>query len=389
MTSFLESSIADYLRLVKPHIVPQLISPENWSNINAVARVLPSAITSFFGFECRLGIKHAHADFLICADATEAGRKVLADNDYPITLPDILTAHPVWNHIRNFSTHWDTDTSPLYKNVRNVWLEFDINESPATIPIPSCFFGPEPIYPNLSPTLEKQGKKLFYPHQWVTKTALKLLLDKALPPKVENQLLNCFDLLPTQAYVFQIGVMLARKCDLVRICIRNISPEQILEYLTKLNWSGSVNKLKAILTQLSNLVERIDLDIDVGEVIFPKIGLECYLSKQPKYEPRWELLLDYLVETGLCIPEKRNALLAYPGCIREKTNQELWPSNLLKLSNFLGPGYEGVFFKKLHHIKVAYQPERPLEAKAYLSVSHSLLNPQFVSQWRELQNASV
>jgi len=379
------SSIADYLKLVQPHLVPQLISLENWSTINTVAQVLPSAITSFFGFECRLGIKEPQADFLICADAAEAGRKVLAGNDYPITLPDFLTTHPVWSNIRKFSNHWDTNTSPLYQKVRNVWLEFDINESLPTLPIPSCFFGPEPIYQ----TSAEQRGKLSSPHQWVSQTALKLLLNKALSPQVENQLLKCFDLLPTDAYVFQIGVMLARKSDLVRICIRNISPEQILNYLTQLNGSGSFHPLKPILIQLSNFVERIDLDLDVGEVIFPKIGLECYLSQQPNYEPRWQLFLDYLVEIGLCLPAKRDALLAYPGCIREISNREIWPPGLLKLSDFLGAGYETVFFRRLHHIKVVYQPDKPLEAKVYLSVNHTLLSPQFISQWREYQNASV
>ncbi len=387
MISVLENSLTDYLKLVKPYISPQLISPENWYNINRLSQIFPRAITSFFGFECHLGVKEAHGDFLICADAAEAGRKILAGDNYSITLPSFLMEHSVWSNIRDFSSNWDTHTSPMYEKVRNVWLEFDMDRSGASIPIPSCFFGPEPIYsnPDQPPQNSLVKGEDSHPHQWVSKTALKLLLGKELPYKVERQLFNCFDLLPTETYVFQIGVMLARKSDLVRICIRNISPEQILDYLTKINWSGCVSKLKAILTKLSSLVERIDLDIDVGESILPKIGLECYLSKQPKYEPRWQLFLDYLVETGLCIPEKRDTLLAYPGYIRERSNRELLPSTLLKLSKFLGSEYERVFFRGLHHIKVVYQPEKPLEAKAYLSVSHSLLTPKFVSQWKQLE----
>lgn len=387
MTTLIESSLADYLRLVRPHISPQLISLENWSNINVVARVLPSAITSFFGFECRLGVKEAHGDFLISADAAQAGRKVLASDNYSITLPDFLMDEPVWRHIRDFGTHWDTELSVLYKKVRNVWLEFDINGQTAARSIPSCFFGPEPIYSAKS--IYSASSDDLYPYQWVTQTALKLLLDKTLPSQVEHQLFNCFDLLPTGAHVFQIGLMLARKSELVRICIRDISPAQILEYLTQINWSGSVSELKVILTKLSSLVERIDLDIDVGEVISPKIGLECYLTKQPKFEPRWQLFLSYLVETGLCTPEKRDALLAYSGYIRETSERELWPSRLRELSKFLGPEYERVFFRRLHHIKVVYQPEMPLEAKAYLSASHDLMSLEFASQWRGFQTTSV
>lgn len=378
MISILENSLTDYLKLLKPDISPQLVSPENWYNINTLSQVLPRAITSFFGFECHLGVKEAHADFLICADAAEAGRKILAGDNYSITLPSFLMEHPVWSNIRDFSSNWDTDTSPMYEKVRNVWLEFDINGLP-TIPIPSCFFAPEPIYSAKSDNP--------HPYEWVSH-ALKLLMGRTLPNRVERQLFNCFDLLPKEAYVFQIGVMLARKSDLVRICIRNVSPEQILDYLTQINWQGCVSELKPILTKLSSLVERIDLDIDVGEVILPKIGLECYLSKQPIFEPRWQLFLAYLVETGLCIPQKRDALLAYPGCIRERSNQELWPSDLLKLSNFLGSKYERVLFRGLHHIKVVYQPQK-LEAKAYLYASHSLLSPQFVSQWRNQEYASL
>jgi hypothetical protein len=379
MNTLLKSSFTDYLKIVKPDVAPQLISPDNWDNINNLAQVLPRAIASFFGFECHLGVKEAHADLLICADAAEAGRKILASDNYSITLPSFLMEHPVWRNIRDFSINWNTDTSPMYEKVRNVWLEFDINGIPNTIPVPSCFFGPEPIYSAKSDNLHS--------YEWVAR-ALKLLTGRILSDKVKHQLFNCFDLLPKEAYVFQIGVMLARKSDLVRICIRNISPEEILEYLSQINWQGCVSELKPILTRLSSLVDRIDLDIDVGEVILPKIGWECYLSRQPKWEPRWQLFLNYLVEIGLCIPQKRDALLAYPGCLRERSHPELWPSSLLKLSNFLGSEYERVFFRGLHHIKVVYQPQK-LEAKAYLYASHNLLSPQFVSQWRNLQYASV
>jgi hypothetical protein len=122
-------------------------------------------------------------------------------------------------------------------------------------------------------------------------------------------------------------------------------------------------------------VERIDLDLDVGEKIAPKIGLECSLSKQPKFEPRWSNFLDYLVSNNLCIPEKKEALLSYPGYIREKKYKELFPKNLLNISQMLGGQYERVFFYGLYHIKLVYRLESkaPWEAKAYLYATHSLL----------------
>ncbi|MCA1995340.1 MAG: hypothetical protein LDL41_25330 [Coleofasciculus sp. S288] len=378
MTAPFKSPLADYLKLVIPYASADIISPETWLHISTLARVLPSAITSFFGFECRLGIEEAHADFLICADALDAGRKILAGDNYPIKLPSFLMENPIWINLCNFSNSWATPTSPLYENVRNVWLEFDIDGPPTAIPIPSCFFGPEPIYSATSTSNRSS-------YEWVTQTALKLLLNKDLPSQLEQNLFNCFDRLPNEAYVFQIGVMLARSSDLVRICIRDISPDQLLEYLTQINWMGSTSELKVYLTQLSRLTDRIDLDIDVGEVIRPKIGLECYFNKQPKFEPRWQSFLDYLVAMDLCLPKKREALLAYPGYTRERSKKEadLWPDHLLKLSRFLGSKYERIFFRRVHHVKVVYQFDKLLEAKAYLSGSHALIHPELLSQLKD------
>ncbi|MBD2387082.1 hypothetical protein [Cylindrospermum sp. FACHB-282] len=373
--TLLKNSLGNYLATLAPYIPSQLISNENINNIQKIAQVIPSAITTFFGFECQLGIQKAQADFLICLDASEAGRKILGEDDYVVKLPDFLMQHHIWNRIYEFGKHWNNDTSALYEKVNNMWLEFDVDDSHPDIPVPSCFFGPQPVY---APAHTYSDTPAYlYPHTWISQIALKLLLKQDLSSAVEHQLFQCFDLLPKNAYVFQVGVMLARKSDAVRICIRNISPEEILNYLEQLNWSGSIEQLSIILNELSSLVTRIDLDLDIGEVISPKIGLECYFEKQPKQEPKWQLFLDYLVDVGLCISEKRDALLEYPGYIRENSNQDLFPSNLLKISRIMGPQYEWIFLKGLHHIKVVFQSSESLQAKAYLFASNHLVTRSY------------
>lgn len=369
MTITSNNSLTNYLELIKPKVDANLIAPQYWQSIETVAGVLPSAVTTFFGFECRLGIEEAHADFLICADAEEAGREILANRESAIALPTALYAHPVWQQIRDFSQQWNNPSSPLYNRVNNIWLEFDIDRPSVGIPVPSCFFAPQPIYADSD-------------SQWTIDTALKLLQNRAVPEVIASKLSSCFELLPDDAYVFQIGVMLARKSDLARICIRNITPEQIPAYLTKIGWSGSVDKLQETLSELSKYAARIDLDIDVGESVLPKIGLECYLDRQPQFEPKWQLFLDYLVDLGFCTEQKRDSLLAYTGYIRGNQNPQLLPSNLERISNLVSPGCEGVFFKGLHHIKVTYQDAQPLEAKAYLYVSQQLIDPEFVSKFK-------
>ena len=73
-------------------------------------------------------------------------------------------------------------------------------------------------------------------------------------------------------------------------------------------------------------MDRVDLDLDVGSAILPKIGLECYLDQLPGFEPRWQLFLDELVKDGVCIPEKRDALLSYEGISNEKSASALFCS---------------------------------------------------------------
>lgn len=377
MNILVKNSLVDYLRLIRPRISPQLISNRHWQNIETVAQSLPSSITTFFGFESHLASPEAHADFLICAAAGEMGKRILAGDSSISSLPPKFQSHPVWSQIRNFAKQWNQDNSLLSDLVHNMWLEFDVDDSLAsgdTIPVPSCFFGPKPIY--------ARSKS-----QWTMSQALKLIQDRDIPLTVAAKLKSCFELLPQDAYVFQIGVMLARKSDLVRVCIRDIAPQNILVYLTALGWSGDIHNLREVLDPLSKYAERIDLDIDVGKTILPKIGLECYLSKQPDFEPKWQLLLDYLVSTGFCLPQKRDSLLAYPGFIREEQNSEVWPNNLSAVSNLLGMGYEYIFFHGLHHIKLTYQNSAPLEAKAYLYVSKSLIDPGFVRNYKSWQNS--
>ena len=381
----INSHLTDYIKLVQPYTSSDLISQETWSKINAVAEFFPSKITSFFGFECPLGIAAAKSDFLICVDVAENGREVLAAEHEG--LPKCLMSNPVWNQIHKFSQEWQDEKSALYQRIHNVWLEFDINHDDNGLPVPSCFFGSHQIFSAKSPYANLADINYY---EWISRSALKLLLNENLPEPVEAQVFKCLDLLPKEAYVFQIGLMLARNIkNQVRFCIRNISLEQIGEYLQQIGWSGSLDVLQVFLKEISCFVERIDLDIDIGEKIAPKIGFECYISRQPKSEPRWQLFLDYLVEQNLCLPQKQAALLSYTGFLRESSAQNDWPSYLSKSSNLLKSNSEAVFFRKLNHIKIVYQDDKPQLAKAYLSMGYRFMTPDIVQRWRQFNNCSV
>src|SRR5207249_650425 len=83
----------------------------------------------------------------------------------------------------------------------------------------------------------------------------------------------------------------------------------------------------------------------------------------------WDALLDHLVEIGLCLPAKRDALVAYPGVSSEQTDAERWPAGMARVSEFLGGRTTGLFLRVLHHVKIVYEPGAALEAKAYFGAA--------------------
>jgi hypothetical protein len=153
--------------------------------------------------------------------------------------------------------------------------------------------------------------------------------------------------------------------------------ERTVEYLAGVGWPCNEADVLGVLEPIASLVDHVYLDIDVGETVHRKIGLECYFdgNKQPRTEPRWGIFLDSLVRDGLCTAEKRDALLVYPGYVDENAEGIPWPRALRRASHLLGGRSLSTFIRTLHHGKVVYQPGEGLEAKAYLAVIHHWHTP--------------
>jgi hypothetical protein len=266
-------------------------------------------------------------------------------------------------------------SSALYRAVYNVWLEFDVDGAPPVIAIPSVFFAPRPGG-------QEGARGVAYELNldgYVTtiETAVRLLSGSELAPRILETLSDCFRALSSVERVFQVGLMLSRGTDALRLCITIGSVECAVEYLARVGWPGSEAEVLGILEPMARLVDRVCLDIDVGETVHRKIGLECYFggNKQPRTEPRWGVFLDTLVRDGLCTVDKRDALLAYPGYVDENAEGIPWPRALRRASHLLGGRSLSTFIRSLHHVKVVYRPGEGLEAKAYLAVIHHWHTP--------------
>jgi hypothetical protein len=333
--------------------------------------MLPAILAyNTFIFECRLAEMAPRADFSVLAKASY-GRDSLAGLHPTSTLPARLMTEPIWRRVGDFAVRWADPSSPLYRAVDNVWLEFDVDGAPPVIPIPSVFFGLR------SSGQEGSARGVAYElnvdgYITTAEKAIRLLSGSKLPSLVLETLSDCFRALSSVEHVFQVGLMLSRGAEAVRLCIKLHSVERIVEYLAKVGWPGDEADLRGILEPMARLVDHVYLDIDVGETVHPKIGLECHFdgNKQPTIEPRWGIFLDSLARDGLCMADKRDALLAYPGYVDENAEGPPWPAALRRASQLLCGRSLSMFIRSIHYAKIVYQPGEPLEAKAYLAGHH-------------------
>lgn len=313
-------SMKDHLKVVAPRFSHDLVSTESLSHLYALAQILPPLSNALL--ECRLG-----------ASASRVDLSVPLPNP-TIHLPDTILIHPIWRRCQDLSQDLADANSSLHQRVSAIWLEFDVDGQPSHVPIP-CIG----LHMNQEADCDFQS---------LLEMTLKLLAHP-VSSHLESNLHLCLNALPADAKIIFIGAMLSRQSDAVRLIVSGIRPEHLSAYLSHIGWTGSVNELGNFISTISGFVDNIVLSFDVGDTIFSRIGLECYLTNPPQNEPRWQLFLDHLVTTGLCTPAKSKALLAWPGVDQEALS---------------------IFNRFTTCIKIVYQPGIPLEAKGYLGFWH-------------------
>src|SRR5688572_10587567 len=119
----------------------------------------------------------------------------------------------------------------------NAWLEFDVDGAPPVIPIPSVFFG-------LRPSGQEGARGVAYEPNldgYITtiETVIQLLSGNELAPRKLEMLSDCFRALSSSEHVFQVGLMLSRSAEAVRLCITIGSVEHTVESLAGVGWPCS------------------------------------------------------------------------------------------------------------------------------------------------------
>jgi hypothetical protein len=193
--------------------------------------------------------------------------------------------------------------------------------------------------------------------------SLALLWGEPLAPAVRERVVACLEALPPGARVSAVGAMFSRRFDGVRLCFHGLGRDTLPDYLSRIGWPGERAEVEALLAGVADRVERLVLCLDVGASVLPKVGVECHQAEslQEPDATRWSLLLERLVEQGLCLPARREALLGWLG----NTHARSLPGNLRARCEAMGAQARPVFLRRINHIKLVHQPGQRTEAKAY------------------------
>jgi hypothetical protein len=187
-----------------------------------------------------------------------------------------------------------------------------------------------------------------------------------LTPRQVELLTDAVKRLPEGFRPIYLFSLRARGSPAVRLDSVGKSLEAVPAFLSSLI-SETAGSSVAEVASLFADSDRPHLSFDIGPDSYGQsIGIECSYVKQPNREPRWKALLDRLVERGLCLPEQRDALLAWPGAETARQAGEGWPVDEQ------GRPVEGFCVRGLSHIKLSLAPGRAPRAKTYLVVKHML-----------------
>jgi hypothetical protein len=355
------SHATDFLCLVEPYLSEALISSQNYAEIKNLADYFTGSVTSFFGFESSLNNSENQSDFLFAVSSKRGERETLVNLIENGNFQDIFRKKPEWQRVAKFASAWADPKSILYDMVLGIWFEFDAEQLLSEVPIPNIFIHPVSIHTFSSKEISQ--------HKWLIQTALPLLTGRRLSKMIQQRITNSIQKLPSEASLFQTGIMLSRATSSVRLVIKRMHPNQIIPYLNSIGWSDETNGLSSLLDELEKYVTRIVLHIGVGEKIDNKIGIECsFYPDLYNQETRWSDFLAYLTEKGLCRPEKKSALLCFPGVEQEDMNDDFDLKSYMTAVKIPENNFSRALVRYISHVKLSYEPNYPLEAKVYSGV---------------------
>jgi hypothetical protein len=346
--------LAGTLGLAARHAAPELVPHDARERVIQVAGRIPAALTRATYLECRLRDGPDPVDLIFRVE--KPGAEILAGRNPMIGVGHLRGGGPAWDAVAALCGAWLDGGDPAWALVRHLWLELDLDASavPGAPPIPS---------PSVFLAFDDDATAV------MDADALLRLLDVVLAPLVPGgmdaasraRIGGVLLRRPPGAAVPYAGIMFSRARQAVRVYLSRVAGDAVPGLLDRVGWPEEETRDAArVLGELHAGVapELGMLHLDVLEgALLPRLGLEYTLQREPQVRGQVaeRAFVDRLVECGLCRPERRDALLAWPGYEVRTLRHELWPSWLIR---------------RVNCIKLVHEPGREAQAKAYLLAFH-------------------
>lgn len=356
-------SMHETIALAGAWVPGNLIDPAVLARIEACSRRLPDAFSSYY-LECRLGDGDPRVDLLASILATAsvartpdpAGAAGQPGDGLAAALDQLDGNAPGWGQVGRFVHTWRDPASLLHRRIPLIWLEFDDMHRAARDAVPgACFhlcLDSDYLRQTGHRALPAEGPEQ---PEAVLRAALDVLLEPALPAAAARALYTCLAALAPGERMIHVSAMLARTPASIKLYGRAPAPA-LADYLQRIGWPGRAGDLEGLLRRFctrSTIDDDVYFDLAIDEQLTPYIGIvfsQLQLDAAARRDPQRRALLALLVDAGLCTPEKRDALLAWPGSARVRYAGASAPARL----------------RRWLDLKVGQRPGRALEAKAYL-----------------------
>lgn len=341
-------SLEASLRLILDETAPELVDADAGRRLSRLAQRL--APIHCAGFEVRLGGGDTTVDLIqrLSVLRGEPARQARFIADGPLGQDDR------WRRVQRFCNRWSRPGSIFHRLVLATFLGFDAAVAEMPRPAPSLYLSLEP---GAGTDVEALSE--------LVGTASRLLRGAAYSAATLETLAACHEALPEGAAITDIGIMLARDVDAVRLVVAHVPRIGAPAYLERLRWGGPPPRIDEALTMVPASLSHVIVSLDAGSQLLPRVGVEYYPGYRATDLPSWSEALHALSEHGLCAPGKRDALLDWPGHVSPITGDRPWPAGLLTESLLNRSDRFLVLARRLTFLKIVCDAVGPRQAKAY------------------------
>jgi len=287
-------------------------------------------------YECRLGSGDSRVDLALCVFpglGTSALAQLRRDYDHD----------PAWRRSLAFLQEWTT--SQAFLQVPFVWVAFDLEELQASLPPPCLGLCVDASFferrLGLSPSTQATTADLLR----LAERYFERLHDQTMPEDAVARLERCLD---QGVEVKHYSYMLGRQPPTFKVDVR-LPVGRVADYLGKVGFPGHPERIQQRIRQFMPWEGHVQLNLVLHPELRGPLEVEFMTLASEVSETHRSGFLAHLVEQQLCDPEKAAVLTR-------------------STRNCRGNLPNGQRYERGWYVKVRFEDDQPVEAKAYVGL---------------------